>query len=163
MSNDKLIRQRTNDQCAIAAIAMATGLDYDYVLNMGLLTGNYTNGNGTHTASLLNSLSVPYKSIYDHSKRISNTHWAEMLWGRRALLSVESINNEGGTHIVFWNYSEILDPQNGNEFDGVVKNFFTMISDNMKIQNALLICECPKCEVKPKWNITPILDTESDK
>lgn len=153
----ELIRQKTNDQCAIASIAMATGLDYDYVLNMGILTRNYTEGNGTHTASLVSSLGISYKSIYDHSRRTSNSFWEEVLWGRRALLTVKSINNEGGTHIVYWRYNEVLDPQNGNED----KNFFTSISKDMEIENAILICECPECEVKPKWNIARIEEEQA--
>jgi hypothetical protein len=149
-----LINQKTNDQCVIASVAMATGLDYDYVLNVASISGAYTSSSGTHASSILNHLDVCYKNVYDHNHRISNSFWREMLFGRRAILSVKSVNNEGGTHSIFWDGFKILDPQNGNTFDDIEKKFFTEISDDMVIDSANLICECGcSTDMKPKWKV----------
>jgi hypothetical protein len=149
----ELVRQRTNDQCAIASIVMATGLDYDYVLNVATIARSYIQG--THTASLLNELNVGFRAVYDHGQRFGISVWRDFLYGRRAVLSVESLNNEGGKHLVFWDGYKVLDPQNGNTFDGVEKKFFTEISDNMVIETAYLICECG-CST----NMTPLYKIE---
>lgn len=36
--------------------------------------------------------------------------YRRMIWGRRALVSVPSLNNEGGYHMIFWDGSNVLDP-----------------------------------------------------
>ena len=113
-----LIQQRTNHDCVLASMAMAIGkekwedawteedlqkvvesrgiADYDPWLDRhGLKEGR------------------DYISIYVHedSMRVVKA----LLWKRRALLSVESVNHNYGSHAVYWDGERIWDPNEGVE------------------------------------------------
>jgi hypothetical protein len=152
----QLINQRTQTECAIASVAMAFKLDYDYVLNIAYISNAKDNEDtGTHTHSLLNALKAEYRCVYDHNKKMGPGAWRDILCGRRAILSVDSLNIESGKHALYWNYNEVLDPQNGNVVNGEPKKFFTSL-DDMQIETAYILCECGSCEPKQKWKIERI-------
>lgn len=41
---------------------------------------------------------------------LSTGFFRHLTWGRRAILAVPSLNNEGGFHSVYWNGSQVFDP-----------------------------------------------------
>lgn len=52
----------------------------------------------------------------DYVQRIFSAHWCSlgfaknMLWGRRAMVTVRSKNNRDGTHMVYWDGQTMFDP-----------------------------------------------------
>lgn len=55
-----------------------------------------------------------------------------LLWGRRALLQVPSINYESTSHLIVWNYDEVWDPSNLKVYtslDDVVPEHIWILSE----------------------------------
>ena len=92
---------------------------------------------------------------FDHRGHYSSAFWAEILWGRRAILSVDSLNNEGGKHAIFWNGMKILDPQNGTVFDGITKKFFT---ESATVHRHAFGCDSNCCELEFANRMHPSTD-----
>lgn len=117
----ELIYQRTPHQCTIATVSMATGRDYDEVLRIGLEDGCYVEGEGCRATSLLLE-ALGYNNEFQFGECVGDfislrrdfAHSAEsfrlIAWGRRAILSVPSLNKAGGSHSVFWSGRELFDP-----------------------------------------------------
>lgn len=96
------VKQKTWDDCTIAAVAMVTGLKYKIVHNAAKKS-NYVRGSGVGI------------SIGDV---ICNLNW-DMEWKpglivqETAILVVASLNFENTLHAVVLKNGEILDPSNG--------------------------------------------------
>lgn len=108
-----LIKQLSGNDCVLAAIAMARGAE---------------KWHDVWTAADLERV-VTGKGISDYGPWMAQAgfephEWKEiqvwnssdqqllrqLLWRRRALLSVHSLNNDQGHHMVFWDGREIFDP-----------------------------------------------------
>lgn len=53
-------------------------------------------------------------------------------WGRRALMSVPSLNHEGGSHLIFWNGLRVFDPsrlKTYTDFDQLLPNELTLFRE----------------------------------
>lgn len=108
---DTLIKQKTLYDCGLAAIAMAADKDYDT-----LWTAEDTaslEGKGMENmdewlekAGLKRNIDFKQVRIWDSNQEIVKG----LLWGRRALLSVKSLNNESGNHAIYWNGEKLFDP-----------------------------------------------------
>jgi hypothetical protein len=116
-----LIYQRTPHQCAIATITMATGREYDEVLEAALASGTYEEGQGCRSyATVLKALGYSDKfengePVGDFASRhrgfeISPEFYRSMAWGRRAIMSVPSLNIPNDSHSVYWDGREVFDP-----------------------------------------------------
>jgi hypothetical protein len=116
-----LIRQRTPHQCAIATVAMATGWDYDEVLDAGLSSGGFTEDEGCrHYSKMLEALGYSYRFVngepvgdfvvLSRAYAISAEFFRSQAWGRRAILSVPSLAKPGGWHSVYWDGRQVFDP-----------------------------------------------------
>lgn len=127
-----LIRQKEPSDCGIAAIAMFTKLSYDEVRSCAINTSYFKKKHGTYSCSgILRKLgfeqenysgdnsyitkSGKFKSIPHIHHYISGSALRQLLWGRRCLISVESLNNENGLHLIYYDGENILDPQNGRK------------------------------------------------
>lgn len=112
-----LIRQKSNNDCVLAAIAMAAGKRQWHELwnsedleSVKLSRGISDLEPWLERAGLKEN--TDYISIYVHSdQRMVKA----LLWKRRALLSVESLNNNHGSHMIYWDGHRIWDPQDGVE------------------------------------------------
>lgn len=107
-----LIKQRTGNDCALAAIAMAAGCtSWDQLWSDEDLVPIKDRGVGDLTLWLARAgyqRNVHYKGIYVHGLSY-HEDLVGLLWRRRALLSVHSLNNEGN-HMVYWDGQELFDP-----------------------------------------------------
>lgn len=56
---------------------------------------------------------------------IDSKLFAKLLWGREALVSVKSMNVEGGYHYIYYDGSRVWDPNEGNEG----KKYSTILTD----------------------------------
>jgi hypothetical protein len=115
----ELIYQRDTSDCAIAAIAMATGFTYEEVLHAA--ADDYTPGKGTFGSyKVLERLGFRYsfkngRPVGDIVSRHKDYSLApecfrDMAWGRPALFSVPSLNIPDGTHMVYYDGYEVYDP-----------------------------------------------------
>jgi hypothetical protein len=123
-----VIKQRYEWDCFLASIAMAVAGDYDklwlgdvphdsrfptiyatnfvdcMIRNHGIFDANVDHA--FNRAGLQKD--VDYWTVHLHPQNIDCGK--AMIKGRRAILQVPSLNNEGGRHIVYWDGSQVRDP-----------------------------------------------------
>lgn len=108
-----VLRQRANDDCTICCIAMATGLSYDAVMTRAKVSlGGYRYGGTPGTMSpkgVLIDLGFAAKRLGCGGDS-QGAGARNALWGRRAILSVPSLNGFTGHHDVYWDGSRVWDP-----------------------------------------------------
>jgi hypothetical protein len=122
-----IVVQRNGTDCGVCCLAMATGLPYEEVLskltpeiyNPNLALGEPGSGMGDVDDALeCLGLSSEYKDGYQSGDfarwnrgfYISPEYFRLMVWGRRALMSVPSLNHEGRWHMVYTDGKRVLDP-----------------------------------------------------
>lgn len=110
-----LIQQKTLNDCALASIAMAAGKEkWEDLWNEADLEA--VKGKGVGHGEDLNAYMLRagfvrdkhFKAAYIHGD--SHDYIAKLLWGRRALLSVHSLNRDGDGHMVYWDGEKLWDP-----------------------------------------------------
>lgn len=156
-----LVRQRDKSDCGIAAIAMFTGRTYEEVLAAAQRTGkdNFTPKTGmSSTERVLEALGFHWENLGRHKDHpapnpngpqfrslglrfagwyVNPKFYAKFFWGRRALLSIHSLNNlPDGRHLVYFDGHRIWDPQEGRKG----KKFATDI-DDVVIEEAIVFQE----------------------
>ena len=108
-----LIRQRLRTDCAICTIAMALGKPYEAVMEAALAAKAFSSDRGTNAEySVIEKFGL--KQMIDfrimHRGQLAPEYFRHFSWGRRAILAVPSLNNEGGFHSVFWSGCQLFDP-----------------------------------------------------
>jgi len=116
----ELVRQRTMDDCTLCCIAMATGLPYDQVVaGASRARMGYTPGKGTRsTYWVLKELGFPAKVLFQLQQAAITPGMiadpqrllATCIWGRRAIVSVPSLNEWAGHHDLYWDGHALHDP-----------------------------------------------------
>lgn len=115
----ELVRQREKSDCVIACLAMLTSRDYDDVKSaVGDL---YTPDVGVRPEyealkrlGFVEEMDLPkiegdFK-CYHCPYPISAIFFRQLLWGRKCLLSVPSLNIEGQWHMVYYDGRTVFDP-----------------------------------------------------
>lgn len=149
------IRQQGRSDCGVAAIAMFAGKTYAEVWEAGRASGNFHPRRGMSCcARILECLGFHWENLGRQPNRpapnpdgrqfrsMTLLVWAsgvlhpnvarQFLWGRPALLSIISLNHgPDGRHLVYFNGSRVLDPQEGRRG----KKFATSL-DDVEIQEA---------------------------
>lgn len=111
-----LIQQKSGNDCVLAAIAMAAGFDRweDAWTDDDLQTVIKSKGIADLDPWMKRVGYVAwthYRECYVHrDESIAQV----FLWKRRALISCSSLNNDGGSHMVFWDGRRIWDPHEGH-------------------------------------------------
>lgn len=105
--------QREEDDCTICAIVMATGLPYEAVMAQAKTSsGGYRYGGTPGVMSpkgVLIDLGFAAKRLgCEGDGQGAGVRGA--LWGRRAILSVPSLNGFKGHHDVYWDGHRVRDP-----------------------------------------------------
>lgn len=109
-----LVQQRSNYDCALACLSMASGVNYEHLFEKEFCeriekattcTGLDLEEAYSRAGFTKQNMKVVYVG-YNQSPIIIRS----LLWGRRALIQVPSLNYEGSEHFIFWNGKEILDP-----------------------------------------------------
>jgi hypothetical protein len=157
-----LVRQRGPADCGIAAIAMLTGRPYEEVYAAARKANGghaFNRKNGmTSSERVLEELGYHWENLGRHkdhpapnpdgpqfrSLGLSWASWtlnpkfyAKFFWGRRAILSIHSLNNvPDGRHLVYFDGFRIWDPQEGRKG----KKFATEI-EKVVIEEALIFQE----------------------
>lgn len=119
MAETNLVEQRGPSDCVIAAIAMAVGRTYEDVLQAAGDEFDPERGCRNDQAVLARlGLRYTFKNgepdgdIVCRRKEycISPDFYRGMIWGRRALVTVPSLNIAGGHHMVFYDGHQVFDP-----------------------------------------------------
>jgi hypothetical protein len=156
-----LVRQRLKSDCGVAAIAMFTGRAYEEVFAAARTTGkdNFDPKSGMSSVErVLEALGYHWENLGRHkdhpapnpdgpqfrslglsiaSWHINPKFYAKFFWGRRALLSIHSLNNvPEGRHLVYFDGNRVWDPQEGRKG----KKFATKIED-VVIVEAMIVQE----------------------
>lgn len=110
-----LVPQRDDDDCTLCCISMATGIPYERVLEVASVTKRgyraWEGGRGTMSAlCVLAALGIDgMKSwMFPEGQEIAGV-WP-LLWARRAILAVPSLNGFKGWHDVYWDGEHLFDP-----------------------------------------------------
>lgn len=109
-----LIQQRSGNDCVLAAIAMAAGAAaWEEVWTQADLDAVIASKGVSDVAHWLVRAGFKegdFREVYLHGERAA----AALLWRRPALLSVASLNNNGGSHMIFWDGERVFDPHEGH-------------------------------------------------
>jgi hypothetical protein len=110
------VKQRAVYDCVLASLAMATGKDYDSMwpdeFRADIEAKHGTFGESLDRAYALAGLTakVDLRSCYVGG--LARGVVATILWGRRAMIQVPSLNHEGAQHVVYWDGAALHDPSN---------------------------------------------------
>jgi hypothetical protein len=111
----KLVVQRHTYDCVLACLAMATGKDYDLMWDQDFINeveaSNGTGKNNLHDRAfeIAGLVSMKdYVSVYCATTNKDTVH--TLLWGRRAMIQVASLNHERASHYVYWDGVHVFDP-----------------------------------------------------
>jgi hypothetical protein len=105
----KLINQRTNFDCVVAASAMYTGLTYDECAEIYYEDMGRSKNNGMQGSEILRFLKLAgFRAVgaVGSAKRPMET-----IRGVPAICSVPSLNFADGTHAIYWDGYKFMDPQ----------------------------------------------------
>jgi hypothetical protein len=111
-----LVQQRSENDCVLAAIAMAAGKQkWEDAWTDDDLKAVIESKGVANLDTWLKRMGYEeykdYREVYCSYERLVKV----FLWQRRALLSVDSLNNEHGSHMVYWDGTRVWDPQEGRE------------------------------------------------
>jgi hypothetical protein len=112
------IEQRNSSDCGICCIAMALALPYEEVLAAAHDCWSVENGLKSESKVLerlgLNGSFFNGHPCGDfvcfHSDILSPHFFLNFAYGRRALMTVPSLNHEGLWHMVYWDGTDVHDP-----------------------------------------------------
>lgn len=108
-----LIQQKTLNDCALAAIAMAAGKEaWEDLWTEADLEAVKGKGVADIEPYMLRAgmlRKVHYRTAYIHANLNPET-LEVLLWGRRALLSVHSLNSAHNNHMIYWDGERLWDP-----------------------------------------------------
>lgn len=118
----QIIQQRTPHDCAVAAMAMLTGKTWE---ETHAIIGHLVDYEGERRGmrdeqQALKLLGFDYRfengrpvgdiSCMRRPFGIAADFYRQFAWGRRALMSVPSLNRPGGWHMIFWDGARVYDP-----------------------------------------------------
>lgn len=113
-----LIQQRGNHDCSLASIAMALGYSEWEACWTDVDLEEVVASRGVNDIEpwlLKKGLKRLEHWIEVHTYGDRNHHVAAMLWHRPALVSIASLNERHGGHMVYWDGRTVWDPQSGRE------------------------------------------------
>lgn len=104
------IQQKTSSDCVLASIAMALDKPYDEVWSSEDTKWTVDNRGIADKDPWLKKAGITrYKEVH-FLYHMEQGYVHSLLWGRRALLSVHSLNIPGGYHMVYWDGQNLWDP-----------------------------------------------------
>lgn len=113
----KIEKQRATSDCFLCCIAMFADKDYEEIFNEKLRQ-EIENEKGAY-GEIIDNLCfvcagmekyIDYECVYTLNTKPADVR--SLLWGRRAILQVPSLNNEDSDHCVYWTGKELIDPSN---------------------------------------------------
>lgn len=112
-----LIQQRSPNDCVLAAIAMAAGVErWEDAWTEADLESVIKSRGIAHIEDWMRRLGYVEDKHYFmvYVRGDTNSTVRALLWRRRALISCDSLNNRGGSHMVYWDGERVWDPHEGH-------------------------------------------------
>ena len=127
-----LIKQKTNYDCALACLAMASGKKYDDIFDT-----EFCKRIEKATTCTGDDLEEAYsragfyrdknrKNIYVLGSPISLVK--QLIWGRKAMLQVPSLNYENSEHFIFWDGINLFDPSTKQTYNYLQNVIITRVT-----------------------------------
>jgi hypothetical protein len=122
-----MVKQQALYDCYLACMCMVLGITYEEItqrLGSEFVARIHTQGcYGDDVDKMYASLGLingrDFKRVYRFEIRETTKSYGSsaefarsILWGRRALIQVKSVNDEGMHHVVYWDGFEFFDPSN---------------------------------------------------
>lgn len=110
-----MVKQRTNCDCALAVLSMASGREYDDLYDAEFCARI----EAAKTCTGDDLIEAYRRAGFEKGKNLREIYVGQgqsmpvvrqMIWGRKAMIQVPSLNYEGVEHFIYWNGREILDP-----------------------------------------------------
>lgn len=127
-----LVKQRTNYDCALAVLAMATGKPYEELFDPEFCErveeAKTCSGDNLDEAYRRagfvkgETMWVFHPGVNPNYQLIRN-----LLRGRRAMIQVPSLNYEGAEHFIYWDGRQIHDPSNKQAYQYMQHVFPTYV------------------------------------
>lgn len=109
----QLIKQRNSSDCMLAAIAMVVGKQYDELWTPEFVQ-RVVDGHGCNDDLTAEALKIAGHRLGTDCWQVYtwtiNGDTKRLLWGRRAILSVPSLNYQHGSHAIAWDGRTVYDP-----------------------------------------------------
>ena len=111
-----MIKQRYEYDCVLACVAMATGRPYEELFDEEFCQKIEANKGCNHDEIDEAFGKAGWKRDEDFVSRymghIQSNEVRDLLWKRKAMIQVNSLNYEKGMHMIFWDGEEFKDPSN---------------------------------------------------
>lgn len=149
----RLFKQKGSSDCAVACLVMLTGMPYKKIIKLigdawHVDKGMSDIGKALERLGYVKEKKIPVKGLKGawrceaqdfmevrRQYEISAQFFKDQLWGRRALLSVPSLNIPDGWHMIYWHYDKIYDPSPKKTYE----RFF-----DLKPEEIVIFMERPK-------------------
>jgi hypothetical protein len=109
------IRQRNENDCTLAAIAMSINVPYETVWtpeDVEKVVKDQGTGDIEPWMTKASYTREDYHTVYIYA---ATETIVPLLWERRALISIASLNNENSNHMIYWDGKSVFDPQKGRK------------------------------------------------
>lgn len=131
-----LVKQRGDFDCVLATLAMAAGKPYEELFDeefcQRIEDATTCDGDNLKEAYRRAGFTrdVDFQVIYIGNKGIRILR--RLLWKRRALLQVPSLNYPDSEHFIYWDGDRLYDPSNKQTYDhmhAVFPTYITLFKD----------------------------------
>ena len=134
----KIVKQRADYDCALAVLAMVSGRDYDEIFDADFCAR--INERKVCTGDDL--IEAYARAGFEKGKNLHDVYTGyginfpilrQLIWGRRAMIQVPSLNYVGSEHMIYWNGKEVIDPSNKQTYKFLQSVFptYVMIFDEI--------------------------------
>jgi|CXWL01.1.fsa_nt_gi hypothetical protein len=119
------VDQRTDHDCVFVCLAMVLGLTYEQAAaRAGAAFMEILQVQGC-TGVMEDALYAAFglKKDVDYVERVYSPHWGtvggikNMLWGRRAMVTVRSKNIPDGWYMLYWDGEKVYDPSRKKRYE----------------------------------------------
>lgn len=134
-----IVKQKSDYDCVLAVLSMASGRKYEDIFSeefrQRIEDATTCTGDDLIEAYRLAGFEKDknMRSIYI-GHNINPNVLRQLIWGRRAMIQVPSLNHEGSEHFIYWDGYNIFDPSNKQVYKYLQHVFptYVMIFDDAK-------------------------------
>jgi ABC-type bacteriocin/lantibiotic exporter with double-glycine peptidase domain len=112
----KIVKQKGESDCVLASLAMATGRPYSSLFKPAFRK-KIEAANGCYDSTLKEALKMAgfvegKNALSIWTQDLDKKYVQALIWKRKALIQVVSLNYAGGEHMIYWDGKELFDPSN---------------------------------------------------
>jgi len=112
----KIVKQKGESDCVLASLAMATGRPYSSMFKPAFRK-KIELAKGCYDSTLKEALKMAgfiegQNALSIWTQNLDKKYVQALIWKRKALIQVVSLNYGGGEHMIYWDGEELFDPSN---------------------------------------------------